>query len=81
MRLNEIKDLPFPDSIHLMNNCLRGFRELYHKTGSFEVSNHMIGINCEAKVKVWLNNDFGKSRSEEQIVEGARQEDERRMVS
>ena len=38
LRLNEIKDLPFPDSVHLIHNCLRGFRELYNRVGSFTVS-------------------------------------------
>ena len=61
LRLNEIKDLPYPDTLHLLNACLRGFKELYLKVGSFTVSEHMIGINYDAKVKVWANSDFGKA--------------------
>lgn len=79
LRLNEIKDLPFPDSLHLLSSCLKGFKELYTKIGSFDVNDHMIGINSEAKVKVWLNADFGKGRNEDSI--NARREDERKMVS
>ena len=62
LRMNEIKDLPFPDTLHLVNSCLRGFRDLYTKTGGFDVNEQMIGINCDAKVKVWMSYDFGSDR-------------------
>lgn len=75
LRMNEIKDLPFPDTLHLVNACLRGFRELYLKTGGFEVNDHMIGINSDAKVKVWMSEDFGSERPVDSV-----QRDERVMV-
>lgn len=38
LRLSEINDLPYPDNLHLANSCLRGFKELYDRVGSFTVS-------------------------------------------
>ena len=64
LRLNEIKDIPFPDSLHLVNASFLGFKELFDKVGSFSVNDHLIGINSEAKVKVWVNSDFGKPNYE-----------------
>lgn len=47
-----------------MNASLLGFKELFDKVGSFSVTDHLIGINSEAKIKVWVNSDFGKGHHE-----------------
>lgn len=78
LRLNEIKDIPFPDSLHLVNASLLGFRELFDKIGSFSVTDHLIGVNSEAKVKVWVNSDFGKPTHEGGRL--VRSDDEKIMV-
>ena len=35
---------------------------MYLKTAGFEVNDHMIGINSDARVKVWMSEDFGADR-------------------
>jgi hypothetical protein len=39
------------------------------KTGGFNVNEQMIGINCDAKVKVWLSEDFGANRPNDSVLD------------
>lgn len=34
---------------------------MFQKTGYFEVSTDMIGVNKNGKVKVWVNRNFSKN--------------------
>jgi len=34
---------------------------MFSKTGYFDVSSDMIGVNKQGKVKVWVNKNFSKS--------------------
>ena len=45
LRLSNIKDIPYPDSLHLIETCLKGFSLLYEKGGYFRVEEDLIGIN------------------------------------
>ena len=69
LRLSNIKDIPYPDSLHLIETCLRGFALLYEKGGYFRVEENLIGINGFGEAKVWINADFSKSEPEIQPAE------------
>lgn len=58
MRLSNLEDIPFPDVLHLLNACLRGFEELAGTVGYFRVDEEQIGISESGNVKVWLNTAF-----------------------
>jgi hypothetical protein len=34
---------------------------MFNKTGYFDISSDMIGINKQGKVKVWFNKNFAKN--------------------
>ncbi len=40
--------------------ALSGFQALQEKVGYFDIQEHMICINKQAKVKVWINENLSK---------------------
>ena len=59
--MKKVKEIPYPDIIHLYSQAFQGFSQLYKQVGGFNVTEEMIGINNEVVGKVWLNSDFGTS--------------------
>jgi hypothetical protein len=57
-RLSNVKDIPFPDVLHVYKQSLEGFDQLSSKAGYFPVDEDQIGINRNGEVKVWLNTSF-----------------------
>ena len=45
VRCPQLPQLPFPDSLYLLSECLTGFNECYQTMGPFEVTPEMIGVN------------------------------------
>jgi hypothetical protein len=58
LRLSNIKDIPYPDILHVFKASISGFATFYKIFGYFEVYESMIGINNDCEVKVWLNTNF-----------------------
>jgi hypothetical protein len=61
LRLKEINDIPYQDILYLTKATLSGFKVLYEKVGYFDISEEMIFITKEGKVKVWLNSNLSKN--------------------
>ncbi len=57
-RLSNVKDIPFPDVLHVYKQSLDGYAQLSSKAGYFPVDEDQIGINTNGEVKVWLNTSF-----------------------
>jgi hypothetical protein len=57
-----LEDIPFPDVLHLLDACLRGFRELSSLVGFFRVDEDQVGVNERGQVKVWLSTSFENSQ-------------------
>lgn len=53
-----MKDIPFPDVLHVYDATLSGFETLSNNSGYFNVDEDQIGINEVGNVKVWLNPAF-----------------------
>jgi hypothetical protein len=53
IRLCDLKNIPFPDALHLYDQTLGGFYELARNFGCFPVESDYIGINERGVVKVW----------------------------
>lgn len=64
LRLSNVKDIPYPDSLHLIETCLKGFALLYEKGGYFRVEEDLIGINTFGEAKVWINSELEVSTPE-----------------
>ena len=45
----------------MIEAALEGYEKMFEKTGYFEVSSDMIGINKQGKVKVWINRNLSKN--------------------
>lgn len=45
VRLSQLRDLPYPEILHLYSNIIAGFREIYRKVGYFPIDESMVGIN------------------------------------
>ena len=45
----------------MIQTALEGYEKMFEKTGYFEVSSDMIGINRQGKVKVWINRNLSKN--------------------
>jgi hypothetical protein len=54
----DVTDVPYPDVLHLLHAALSGFYTLYKIFGYFDISERMIGISHDYKVKVWCNSNF-----------------------
>jgi hypothetical protein len=55
MRMSELTSLRFPENLYLLSRMLSGFELLYRRVGVFAVTEHLVCINEEGVVKVWLN--------------------------
>ena len=60
LRLNEINDLQYPDTLHLVHSSLKGFQKLYKLFGNFSINENCIGINTDGRIKTWINSDFNQ---------------------
>jgi len=45
IRLSDVEHIPYPDCLHLYNQCLHGYKELTNFFGFFNVEEDYIGIN------------------------------------
>jgi hypothetical protein len=61
-RLADIKDVPFPENLYIVQAALRGFYFLFEQVGYFSISEDLICMNQEGNVKVWLHSDFSSTR-------------------
>jgi hypothetical protein len=58
--LSRIKDLCFDDVLLFYYVGLSGFQELFRKFGFFEVTEDMLHVTEESKVKVWCDRDIAR---------------------
>jgi hypothetical protein len=61
LRLNELPQVTFQESVYVLTESLRGYKDCYNKLGPFEVTSEMIGINNDGEIKVWVNPDFAEN--------------------
>ena len=61
IRLFEIMDMPLSEGLYMLEVALEGYEKMFEKTGYFEVSPDMIGINRQGKVKIWINKNLSKN--------------------
>ena len=45
LRLSNVKDIPFPDTLHLYDASINGYRQLKTAVGPFHMDEEQIGIN------------------------------------
>lgn len=62
LRMSNIQDIPYPDVLHLLDVCIRGYRQLANKVGFFGVDEDQIGVNEKGQARVWLNTYFEASQ-------------------
>lgn len=60
-RLAELKDLGFEQGLYILREALAGFQTIVQLKGPAVVSDRMIGVSQQGRVKVWVNENFGKS--------------------
>ena len=58
MRLSNVRDIPYPDLLHLYDSVFNGFEQLAQIVGFFMVDGEEIGISDRGQIKVWLNPAF-----------------------
>lgn len=61
IRLSDVTDIPFDESLYILKTSLLGFEKLYNESGYFQVMEEHVGIDKEGHVKVWLNADLSKN--------------------
>ncbi len=57
-RLADIYSLSFYNAMTILNNSLRGFKNLYNYNGTLWIKDSMIGVNQNDEVRVWLNANY-----------------------
>jgi hypothetical protein len=57
-RLYDLLQIPVEEGLFMIDCALDGYNAMFCKTGYFEVSSDMIGVNKQGRVKVWFNKDF-----------------------
>lgn len=58
IRFSNVKDIPFPDILHVYEATINGFSELQKYAGNFHIDEDQIGVNDNGNVKVWLNTAY-----------------------
>ena len=61
LRLSNMEDIPYPDSLHLYDATINGFGQLASEVNPFRIDEDQIGINGKGQVKVWCNTAFESS--------------------
>lgn len=61
VRLSDITDIPYPENIYILRNCLLGFKQLYNIIGYFKPTEELVCIDKYGEVKVWMNPDLSKN--------------------
>lgn len=76
VRLSQIKDIPYPDMLHLLEAALRGFSVLYERIGYFRIEEEMVCVGYDSKVKVWVHPRLEKTApNQHEIDYGGQEED------
>lgn len=61
IRLSDVTDIPFDESLYILRSSLLGFEKLYNESGYFQVMEEQVCIDKEGHIKVWLNADLSKN--------------------
>jgi hypothetical protein len=73
VRLSDIEDIPYPENIYVLLSSLAGFKKLYQIAGYFKITEDLVCMDKDGRVKVWLNPDLSKcftdTQSDEDILE------------
>ena len=64
-RLTELKDLGFEQGLYILREALMGYGVVVQLKGPVVVTDRMIGVSQQGKVKVWINENFAKSSPEQ----------------
>ena len=62
LRLSNMEDIPYPDSLHLYDATIHGFEQLAAVAMPFRIDEDQIGVNGKGQVKVWCNTAFENSQ-------------------
>lgn len=83
-RLNSVNDIPLGENVYVASTALAGFEKLFAIIGYFKVSEDLVGIDTEGRVKVWFNHNFSKNYQFGNSAYGRHEQnssnDEERMV-
>jgi hypothetical protein len=60
-RLSSINNILIQENLYVLSAALAGFQKLYTLVGCFRPSEDMVGIDCEGRIKVWLNPNFSRN--------------------
>lgn len=55
MRLSDIQDIPYPENLYVLFSSLEGFEKLYQSVGYFKVTEDLVCMDKDGRVKVWLH--------------------------
>ena len=81
MRLKSIGEIPYPENLYVLDCVLRGFDLLSKMFGCFEPMEEMVGVDCEGRVKVWVNRNLALCYPEKGVkMEMGRGEMVRRVI-
>ena len=61
VRLSDITDIPYPENIYILKNCLYGFWQLFSIIGYFKPHEDLVCIDSYGEVKVWMNADLSRN--------------------
>ena len=65
LRLVDITDIPYPENVYMLRNCLYGFQQLHSLIGCFLPHEALICLDSYGEVKVWMNSDLSKNTPDE----------------
>lgn len=68
-RLSELKELGFEQGLYILREALVGYRTILQLRGPVAVTDKMIGVSQQGKVKVWVNENFAKCSPEQKDLQ------------
>lgn len=84
-RLAELKDLGFEQGLFIFREALKGYQTILKLKGPVNVTDRMVGVSQQGRVKVWVSENFGRSSPEpkehRQLTETAMVDTIYRLVS
>lgn len=58
LRLSDVSDIPFPDNLYVLMQCLEGYRQIYEHSKYFKIEENQICVDKDGHIKVWVNGDL-----------------------
>lgn len=80
VRLSEISDIPFPDSLYVLMECFEGYGRIYEHSKYFQVEESQVCVDQQGNLKVWVNADLSVNYPPSQAFADYRQKGQEEMV-